>query len=104
MQREENSMCFAGKKRGKKKSLCKEETDTIIEKSEKNILKNEKNTPESISKNAEIVYNIMSDGVCDFDSIIRKSVLEVRKVLSALTELEMNGVIVKVSSDSYRLN
>ncbi len=92
------------KKRGKKKSSVKEKTERIIEKDEKNIEKSEKNTPETISKNAEIVYNIMSDGICDSDSIIRESGLEVRKVLSALTELEMDGIIVKVSADSYRLN
>ncbi|MBR6568258.1 MAG: DNA-processing protein DprA [Clostridia bacterium] len=92
------------KKRGKKKSSDEVKTETIIEKEEKIIQKNEKITPETISKNAEIVYNIMSDGVCDSDGIIRESGLEVRKVLSALTELEMNGIILKVSSDSYRLN
>ncbi len=92
------------KKRGKKKSSDTAKTEIIIEKEEKNIQKNEKITPETISKNAEIVYNIMSDGMCDSDSIIRQSGLEVRKILSALTELEMNGIIVKVSADSYRLN
>ncbi len=92
------------KKRGKKKTSVKEKTERIIEKDEKIIEKSEKNTPETISKNAEIVYNIMSDGICDSDSIIRESGLEVRKVLSALTELEMDGVIVKINSDSYRLN
>ena len=92
------------KKRGKKKSSDTEKNGIILEKEEKIIRKNEKNTPETISKNAEIVYNIMSDGVCDSDGIIRESGLEVRKVLSALTELEMNGIIVKVSADSYRFN
>ncbi len=92
------------KKRGKKKSSDTAKTEIIIEKEEKNIPKNEKIIPETISKNAEIVYNIMSDGMCDSDSIIRQSGLEVRKVLSALTELEMNGIIAKVSADSYRLS
>lgn len=92
------------KKRGMKKSSDKEKTEAIIEKEEKNIKKFEKINLETISKNAEIVYNIMSDGICDFDSIISESGLEVRKVLSALTELELNGIIRKASSDSYRLN
>ncbi len=92
------------KKRGKKKSSDNEKTEVIIEKEEKNTEKIQKINLETISKNAGIVYNIMSDGVCDSDSIIRESGLEVRKVLSALTELEMNGIIIKTSADTYRLN
>jgi len=46
----------------------------------------------------------MSDGICVFDGIVRESGLEVRKVLSALTELEMNGAVIKESADTYRLN
>ncbi|MBQ3135976.1 MAG: DNA-processing protein DprA [Clostridia bacterium] len=92
------------KKRGRKKSSDTEKTQEIIIKEDENIQKNKKIKPETISKNAEIVYNIMSDGKCDSDSIIRESGLEVRKVLSALTELEMNGIILKLSADTYRLN
>lgn len=92
------------KKRGKKKTSDNEKTETVIEKEEKNSEKIQKINMETISKNAEIVYNIMSDGICDSDSIIRESGLEVRKVLSALTELEMNGIILKVNADTYRLN
>ncbi|MBQ7116740.1 MAG: DNA-processing protein DprA [Clostridia bacterium] len=92
------------KKIGKKKTAETEKSEIIIEKEEKNLTKNEKITPETISKNAEIVYNIMSDGICKTDSIIRESDLEVRKVLSALTELEMNGIAEKISADCYRLN
>lgn len=92
------------KKRGKKKSSDKEKTEVIIVKEEKNITKTQKINQETISKNAEIVYNIMSDGICAFDGIVRESALEVRKVLSALTELEMNGLILKEGADTYRLN
>ena len=92
------------KKRGKKKSSDKEKTEVIIENKEKNTANIEKINMETISKNAGIVYNIMSDGVNDSDSIIRESGLEVRTVLSALTELEMNGIITKVSANCYRLN
>ncbi len=92
------------KKRGMKKSSDKEKTEAIIEKEGKIIKNFEKINLETISKNAEIVYNIMSDGMCDFDSITRESGLEVRKVLSALTELEMSGIITKESANSYRLN
>ncbi len=92
------------KKRGKKKSSKKLKETEKIQQEEKNILKNQKINLETISKNAGIVYNIMSDGICDFDSIIRESGLEVRSVLSALTELEMNGIASKIGADSYRLN
>ncbi len=92
------------KKRGKKKATETSKAEMIIEKEEKILTKTEKIAPETISKNAEIVYNIMSDGICDTDSIIRESGLEVRKVLSALTELEMNGIAEKISADCYRLN
>ncbi len=92
------------KKRGKKKSSDKTKTESNPENEVKNIQKNQKINMETISKNAGIVYNIMSDGICDFDGIVRKSGLEVRIILSALTELEMNGIITKESADSYRLN
>ncbi len=92
------------KKRGKKKSSDKEKREKIIEKEENFSPKNEKINMETISKNAVIVYNIMSDGECDSDAVIRKSGLEVKTVLSALTELEMNGIITRVSANRYRLN
>ncbi len=98
------------KKSGKKKAVSDNENKSVSKKEgkplivEKNSEKNIKINLETISKNAEIVYNIMSDGVCDSDGIIRESGLEVRKVLSALTELEINGIVTKESSDRYRLN
>ncbi|MBE6774817.1 MAG: DNA-protecting protein DprA [Ruminococcaceae bacterium] len=92
------------KKRGKKKASETEKKEVILAKEEKNLTKIQKINLETISKNAEIVYNIMSDGICVFDGIVRESGLEVRKVLSALTELEMNGAVIKESADTYRLN
>ncbi len=63
-----------------------------------------KNLPEGISKNAEIVYNIMSDGISELDEITRKSCLEVRHVLVALTELEMLGFAAADGPNKYRIN
>lgn len=63
-----------------------------------------KNLPEGISKNAEIVYNIMSDGINELDEITRKSCLEIRHVLVALTELEMLGFAVSDGPNTYRIN
>ncbi len=65
--------------------------------------KNYAKMPEGISKNAEIVYNIMSDGVSFLDEITRRSKLEVRKVLVALTELEMVGAAKITGPNQYSL-
>ena len=62
-----------------------------------------KNLPEGISKNAEIVYNIMSDGINDLDGIKRQAQLEVRHVLAALTELEILGFAENCSPGCYRI-
>ncbi len=63
-----------------------------------------KNLPQGISKNAEIVYNIMSDGISELDEITRKSCLEIRHVLVALTELEMLGFAAADGPNKYRIN
>lgn len=81
----------------RKKTKPKEEADT--EKSEKK----EKNCPEGISKNAAIVYNIMSADICSVDDIARKSGLDIRKVLVSLTELEMFGAVESDGPGKYRL-
>lgn len=65
--------------------------------------KKEKNSPEGISKNALIVYNIMSDGVCTLDEIKRESNLEISKVLVALTELEMFSLAESDGPNRYLL-
>ena len=62
-----------------------------------------KNLPAGISKNAEIVYNIMSDGINDLDEIKRKAQLEVRHVLVAMTELEILGFAENCSPGCYRI-
>ena len=62
-----------------------------------------KNLPAGISKNAEIVYNIMSDGINELDEIKRKSELEVRHILVALTELELLGFAEAYAPNCYRL-
>ena len=82
-----------------KKKKEPEKIDNIKEKCEKK----EKNCPEGISKNATIVYNIMSDGICAVDDMSRKSGLGVRDVLVAVTELEMFGTIENYGPGKYRL-
>lgn len=91
-----------GKKRGgtRKKKAAKEEFE---EKNQKKVEIIPKNLPEGISKNAEIVYNIMSDGTNELDEIKRKSALEVRHVLVALTELEMLGFASADGPNLYKI-
>ena len=62
-----------------------------------------KNLPEGISKNAVIVYNIMSDGVNELDEITRKSALEIRHVLVSLTELEILGCVANDGPNRYSI-
>lgn len=85
------------KSRKTKEKKQKEETDT--EKCEKK----EKICLEGISKNAAIVYNIMSADICSVDDISRKSGLDIRKVLVSLTELEMFGAAESDGPGKYRL-
>ncbi len=100
------------KKKAKKKTKKKSASETVpfevkeetASEKEKNTEKNQKINLETISKNAGIVYNIMSDGICDFDGIVRHSEIQVNKVLSALTELEMKGIISREGPNRYSLN
>ncbi len=73
----------------------------VKEKTEEKIEIIPKNLPEGISKNAEIVYNIMSDGANELDDITRSSGLEIRHVLVALTELEMLGYAESYGPNRY---
>ncbi len=91
-----------GKKKVKK-STKKPQSKKKEEKTEKIEENTGKNLPETISKNAEIVYNIMSDGVFTLDEIERKSGLETRKVLAALTELELEGVSASDGPNKYKI-
>lgn len=89
------------KKTSKKENIEKTSSDT--ESVEENCEKKEKNCPEGISKNAGIVYNIMSDDIGMVDDISRKSGLEIRQVLVALTELEMFDAIENDGPGKYKL-
>ena len=58
----------------------------------------------AISKNATLVYNILLDGKSRIDEIVQSSSLPVAKVLSALTELELSGIVTKSESNDYLVN
>ncbi len=97
-----NEKSEEGKKRTtKKKSGTPKEK--LEEKTQEKIEIIPKNLPEGISKNAEIVYNIMSDGINELDEITRKSALQIRHVLVALTELEMLGFAASDGPNLYKI-
>lgn len=79
------------------------ETELTIKKSDNLVKKSEKISLEGISKNAMIVYNIMSDGNCFLDDIKRESGLDISKVLVSLTELEMFGIAESDGPNRYKL-
>ena len=87
-------------KKNKPQKTEEKKTEEKIQEKTENIIKN---LPAGISKNAEIVYNIMSDGINELDEIKRKSELEVRHILVALTELEMLGFAEACSPGCYRI-
>ena len=57
--------------------------------------------PESVSKNAQIVYNILQTQPCVLDEIVRQSALPVPQVLSSLTELELIGAVERDENAVY---
>ena len=87
-------------KKKKQKAIEENKTEEKIQEKTENITKN---LPAGISKNAEIVYNIMSDGIGELDEIKRKSELEVRHILVALTELEILGFAEAYAPNCYRI-
>lgn len=94
---------------GRKKKVAASETKKASEpietlKEEEKVIEKAKNPPEGISKNAEIVYNVMSEGVIELDEIIRKSALGVGTVLACLSELEIFGAISKTSPQTFEIN
>lgn len=85
------------------KTVSAEKTAEENKEATENCEKTEKICPEGISKNAAIVYNIMSADINAVDDIARKSGLDIRKVLVALTELEMLGAAENDGPGKYRL-
>lgn len=57
---------------------------------------------ESVSESGKLVYNYMSGEETTLDEITRGCALPARKVLTALTELEMEGVIVSCGAGRYK--
>lgn len=90
-----------GKAPSKKKKI--KESEKAENKTEK-ITEKRKNPPEGISKNALMVYNVMSEGICELDGITRKSGMEIGTVLAAISELEIFGVVSKSGPNTYEIN
>lgn len=77
-------------KAAKKEERCPSEK-TCVDSEEKNL----SFVPESVSKNALIVYNILQMRPMTLDDVVRSGSLLVPQVLSALTELELCGAITR---------
>ena len=95
---------FSKKNKAKRtRKSTKKKADMVSkEEIEKNILSEPKNLPETISKNAEMVYNLISDGKCTMDEIASISDLFPAKILAAITELELEGLVSR-EADSFIL-
>lgn len=87
----------------RKKSEPTVEKAQAENKKEEKISEKQKNPPEGISKNAEIVYNVMSEGTTELDEITRKSALSVGVVLASLSELEIFGAVSKTSPQTFEI-
>lgn len=90
------------KRKKRKKTVTADENVENITETEIKIENVKKNLPETVSKNAEMVYNLMSDGKCTLDELANCCELFPAKILAALTELELEGFIEK-TSDAYRI-
>lgn len=87
----------------RKRTVKKAQKDDIAPQKNEEKPKNLKNAPEGVSKNASLVYNVMKCGCTSLDEIIRESALPVRKVLIALTELEIGGVVASAGGNNYEI-
>ena len=94
------------KRTDKKSEHCseKQKKSEVFENiTEEKVSEKPKNPPEGISKNAQMVYNVMSEGESELDFITRKSGLGIGVVLAAISELEIFGVITKTSPNTYEI-
>lgn len=99
---EKGSSARKGKVSRKKSEPTSEKAQAENKKEEK-LSEKAKNPPEGISKNAQMVYNVMSEGVCELDEITRKSGMGINSVLGALSELEIFGAVSKSGPNTYSL-
>ena len=89
-------------KKSRSKRVKKVPEKEVLPKKEEKTEAKIKKLPETVSKNAEIVYNLISDGKCTTDEIANSSDIPPSRILAALTELELEGVIRK-TADAYSL-
>ena len=79
-----------------------EKTPSRVSKADTEPVKSEpKPLPDTASETAKKIYAAL-DGDTEFDTIVEKSGLNVVKVLSGITELEMQGVIEVLPGRKYK--
>lgn len=60
--------------------------------------------PDTLSQEELLLLNLLTQGVLSTQTLAEKSELPVHKLLPALTELELSGLVVQVSPGRYRRN
>lgn len=84
------------------------ENPEVARKTEENITKtipsvNEKKAPSDVSEEALKVYRALSEEPTHIDDIIRATGMKMNVVLSALTELELEGAVEQVTGKKYKI-
>ena len=89
----------------KKKSTQNTQTKGVTEKTaiKKTPSEKEKKVPEDVSDDAVSVYKALSDEPMHIDDIVRATAMKMNIVLSALSELELEGVVEQVTGKKYKL-
>lgn len=88
----------------KKKSTKPTEREKVKEKpTEKTTQTKENKIPEDVSEDAIAVFKVLTETPLHIDDIIRTTGMKMNTVLSALTELELEGTVEQVTGKKYKL-
>ena len=78
----------------------KAESESQVVKEEKTV---KKEAPDYLTENARRVYDFLSENPSHIDDIINKCGLTTEKTLSAVTELEIYGLVTQLSGRRYKI-
>ncbi len=77
--------------------------ENVEEKATKEEPSKDRKIPEDVSDDAIAVYKVLSEAPLHIDDIIRATGIKMNTVLSALTELELEGAVEQVTGKKYKL-
>ena len=77
--------------------------ENVEEKTTKEEPSKDRKIPEDVSDDAIAVYKVLSEAPLHIDDIIRATGIKMNTVLSALTELELEGAVEQVTGKKYKL-